>query len=572
MKPDKPILKRIFWVLSNSSGRGQSSEGLLKEILPLMSHYGDLYLISESLEDDWDHVTRLTQEVHVHLLQWRFCRLNLRPVHLVREGERVTLEGIYKILHQWGDPFFREALRHQVVSRWMVLPVLKGRSQSEVREALQLARFLRERIMIPSFCVPDCSGTKELAASIDTDQERLIFEGPGGPLGSLFFHALFDDLLQWTLSSAGGFSVEPCATLMIDTVRRRARRCPQGEERGYAAMERVLIEDGVEGCRRCWHNLPGNLREAMRWNRRVDEMDKIEHQLGVLALAHGDLGRAERHFQHLSSGADSDEIKGESLLYLGILYLQRGKIEEAHGVLTNARALLGDAGEVLYHLGRCDFAWRDYISAADLFHQAHALGVSHEIQQDLLLYLGISHIHLEEFAEALDILNRAEGSLPLTLFYRAMAVLGLGRLQEALATFQEALASGPAPEDLASVQFYVGHCYKEMAQWEDAIPHLELALEADPQSYDAWNLLGYCHFRLGSHHKAVQAFLKALEIKPKSGIDYANVASNMRELGDLDEAVRWYRKALQLDPSLGFASQNLQKLEERRQEKEKREA
>ncbi len=119
---------------------------------------------------------------------------------------------------------------------------------------------------------------------------------------------------------------------------------------------------------------------------------------------------------------------------------------------------------------------------------------------------------------------------------------------------------------MSSIQFYAGHCLKEMGRWEEAIPRLVSALEADSRNYEAWNLLGFCRFSTGRHHEAIQAFLKALELNPGSALDHANIGSNLRDLGDLQGAVQWYRKALRLDPTLGWAAQNLERLEARMRE------
>jgi tetratricopeptide (TPR) repeat protein len=561
MTVKETILNRVYWILSDHSGARAWPDGLLAEILPMMNHDGDLYVISQGLRFDRDHLLRLLEDVADHLSRWGFCRVNLRPVHPVGKDELGELRNLYNDIHQLAEPFYREALRHQVVSRLVVLPVLRVHSESEMREIMVFAGYLRERMMIPSFYIPASPRYEKLTGSIGTNRERIILEKADGPVGPLMLHDLFDELLQWALSSSGGFSVNCCRALLVDTVRRTLRRCFRVEEQAYTDLQGILLDDGIGPCIPCWHALPGELREALRWNGSEDEGDRVEHQLGVFAFSRGDLERAAQHFQSLAMGSSSDEIRAESLLYQGILHLQRGEVESAYSALTEARRLLKDSSEVLYHLGRCEFAWCDYIAASDLFEQALEVGIAPEIEDDLFLYLGISHVKLDEYQRALDFLNMAQGRRTSILFYRAMALLGLGRLQEALAGFRDALECGPAPEDLASVHFYIGHCLKEMEQWEEAMSHLRMALRVDPQSYDSWNLLGYCLFRLKRNREAVKAFLKALEINPKSAIDYANVASNLRDLGELGEAAKWYKEALRLDPTLGFAAENLDKLE-----------
>ena len=561
------VLKRLYVLLSDPSGHGAYPEAVTPRIFPHLNHLSDLYLISEDLLGDWASVAQFLEEIRSFLEQWRFCRLNLRPVHPVRVGETRQLKDLYQILHQGGAPFHREALQHQVASRWMVLPVLRARADGEARNAAALASFLRERMMIPSLCLPQGPGWRGWADRFNPDRERILLEEPDGVLESLILHDLFDDLQGWALSSAGGFSLESCASLIVDCAGGTLRRCHRQEARNFTDLDRVLSREALGECLSCWNELPGRIREALRWNRREEEGGRVEHQLGVYALSRGDLRAADGHLRSVSTEASSPDLRGESLLYLGILRLQEGQVEKAHQDLTEALALIPDSSSVIYHLGRCAFSWRDYIEAADLFRKALDLGLPPEAERDVRLQLGISHVQLGEFPEALAAMGAAgqQASAPVH-FYRGVALVGLGRLEEALACFETALASGPEGEDVSSIQFYAGHCLKEMDRLAEAIAHLVSALEADSRNYEAWNLLGFCRFRTGRHHEAIQAFLKALELNPRSAIDHANIGSNLRDLGDLQGAVQWYRKAIRLDPTLGWAAQNLERLEARMRE------
>jgi tetratricopeptide (TPR) repeat protein len=534
----------------------------LRRLLPHFNHSADVYLLSEDLEADWTSLTTVLDEASTFLRDWGFCRLNIRPVHPVRAGDGDRLRERYGALLGWGRGFHREALEHQVVSRWMVMPVLRIRSPEAWQDALGLARFLRERMMIPSFSFPPSPRASRWARSLDTNRERILCEGAGGALEALHGHDLFDDLLQWALSSSGGFSLEPCPSLVVDVVAGQARRCPHGPSMPLGEPVTLPGEGPAEGCLTCWDALPGRIRRALIWNGREEEGARVSHQLGLFALSRGELARARGHLLGASRRAKAPELQGESLLYLGILHLEEGDVERAHAALLEARELLPRAGSVRYHLGRCQFLWRDYIAASELFREARELGAPRELEGELAVYLGISHVQLGEFSEALAALEGWEGAGPTARFYRGMALSGLGRLEEALGELRLALAQGPDPEDLAPVHFYIGHCLKELERWEEALSPLRESIQADPGGYDAWNLLGYCLFRLQDHRGAIGAFLKALEINPRSAVDYANVGSNLRDLGDRQEAVKWYRRALKLDPTLGWVVESLRRIEE----------
>jgi ribosomal protein S12 methylthiotransferase accessory factor len=209
------------------------------------------------------------------------------------------------------------------------------------------------------------------------------------------------------------------------------------------------------------------------------------------------------------------------------------------------------------------FAWRDYIEALDRFEEA-LKSPSREVPPgDLHFQMALSHIHLEEYAEARSHLNRCleqgESSAPVH-FYCGICDLGQGKVEQALARFREALRAGPAREDLGRVLFYTGNCLKELERYPEAIEELRKAVEADPEDIANHNLLGFCYYKTGRHEEAVECFRRAVEIDPRSGIDWANLASNLRDLGRTDEAVTLYRKALALDPTIEFARENLARL------------
>jgi ribosomal protein S12 methylthiotransferase accessory factor len=81
--------------------------------------------------------------------------------------------------------------------------------------------------------------------------------------------------------------------------------------------------------------------------------------------------------------------------------------------------------------------------------------------------------------------------------------------------------------------------------------------------------MGFCHFKLKEHEEAIECFRKVLQLDPASAIDYANIASNYRDMGDEEKAVRYYRFALELDPSIDFAKENLMKLQEKGEMRER---
>jgi Flp pilus assembly protein TadD len=72
--------------------------------------------------------------------------------------------------------------------------------------------------------------------------------------------------------------------------------------------------------------------------------------------------------------------------------------------------------------------------------------------------------------------------------------------------------------------------------WTAAIKKLSLIVEADPNSADAYNLLGYSFRNAGNAKRAMQAYNNALKLNPKhtGALEYQGVL--FVKLGDLDKA------------------------------------
>ena len=145
-------------------------------------------------------------------------------------------------------------------------------------------------------------------------------------------------------------------------------------------------------------------------------------------------------------------------------------------------------------------------------------------------------------------------------FFLGLSHIHLDRYEEALPYLEAALDLDPRAEDVPTIYSYMGVCLKALERYADALAVLQKGVAWDRDRTDIHNLMGFCYFKQKEHEKAIEAFQKVLRLNPGSAIDYANIASNYREMGNREMAVHYYRLALELDPHIDFARDHLKRL------------
>lgn len=91
----------------------------------------------------------------------------------------------------------------------------------------------------------------------------------------------------------------------------------------------------------------------------------------------------------------------------------------------------------------------------------------------------------------------------------------------------------------------------------------ERVLARDPESAEAWHLLGLARRQAGDAEGAVKAIGRALELAPGIAAAHFNLGNALAALGRIEEAAARYRQALALAPGFGAAHNNLGSVLER---------
>jgi tetratricopeptide (TPR) repeat protein len=130
----------------------------------------------------------------------------------------------------------------------------------------------------------------------------------------------------------------------------------------------------------------------------------------------------------------------------------------------------------------------------------------------------------------------------------------LGRLEEAQASFRQALAIRP---EFAEAHGNLGDLLLELGRPHEALASCRRAVEIRPDLAEAHNTLGRALRRLARVDEAMASFRRALEIRPRFPEARVNLANALRSIGRLDEAVAAYRQALLANPDFASAHSEL---------------
>jgi protein O-mannosyl-transferase len=100
----------------------------------------------------------------------------------------------------------------------------------------------------------------------------------------------------------------------------------------------------------------------------------------------------------------------------------------------------------------------------------------------------------------------------------------------------------------------------ESGRVQEALPHLERALQAQPNNFETQDNLGYAAVSLGRVEESLPYFLRAVELGPNRAEPYHNLGKTLLLLGRFEEAGVHLRRALEIDPTNVPAYSDLGKL------------
>lgn len=180
----------------------------------------------------------------------------------------------------------------------------------------------------------------------------------------------------------------------------------------------------------------------------------------------------------------------------------------------------------LYQSAYYDMNEKDFVSAKEKFEQAKRyLGEDGEIYEDIERQLS----YIEGF------FNKD----------RATELIEENKIDEAMDVLRRMKASTEIQEYQKNL--LMGYCLRVSEEYEEAIEHLEKALQIDNQDPKLLTELGLCFMMIGDVYQSEQLYLAALDLSPYSVEILCNLGIINRNKGEFETALKYVRKALELD-------------------------
>ncbi len=161
--------------------------------------------------------------------------------------------------------------------------------------------------------------------------------------------------------------------------------------------------------------------------------------------------------------------------------------------------------------------------------------------------LGMELFKSGRYAAAIDAFDRALAihKDPKTETNKAAALVGLGKLDEAMIVFRKSLEQNPR---LTDALYGIGNIYQRKGDLLAAAEQYRKTLDLDPKHISARNNLGITYIQLKDWSSAIEALKIVIAQKPSFVEPYYNLAGVYEEKGLKKEAEEMYQKSIELSP------------------------
>ena len=312
------------------------------------------------------------------------------------------------------------------------------------------------------------------------------------------------------------------------------------------------------------------------WLAEVETKCVLAHHLVTQAqtkLIAGDVSSAERL---LRRAIEIDATNKDARLALANILMSGDRIDSQTLTESLLHLEAGLAVDSEYVMLRSKYGWALYLSGR--FDEAQKVWISilrdEPIHGPALTYLGQLAFKKQQYQLAYDYYRKSlsvpedspfaisnnEQIRASTLHRFALAANKIKKTGEAINALK--LAVDYTPSD-ATIQFELGNTYIGLQQFEQALPHVEIANALQSNTPRILAALGYIWFKLDDNQKAIGFLEQAVKLAPTFALAWYHLGNAQVEQGDVNAAKESFVAAVQLQPTFKPAKDALMMLEGR---------
>jgi protein O-GlcNAc transferase len=267
-----------------------------------------------------------------------------------------------------------------------------------------------------------------------------------------------------------------------------------------------------------------------------------EFRQGLARHQQGNLVEAERYYD---AALKSQPDNFDAMHMLGVIALQKGRIEQGVEIITRAVALNEDSAiafnnlaKGLKDLGRFDEA---------IIHFQRALALAPDFADAQFSYGTALHF-VNRSEDALAHFDKAIALHPnfvAALNNRGLALAKLKRFTEALASYHKALAIQPGFGEAHNNR---GNALKALMRFDDALASFDKAIAARPDSAEAQCNRGDALVQLERFSDALASFDRAIAVRPNFAEAHRGRGDALANLNRFDDALASFDRAIAIQP------------------------
>lgn len=267
----------------------------------------------------------------------------------------------------------------------------------------------------------------------------------------------------------------------------------------------------------------------------------------TLCAFYQDRGDEQGLYETASRGLRSFPEEKRFYLTVGVRAGSRGDYSRAVEVLAEGRKRWPDDPQIARSLFQAYLArGMQHLDQAENRKAEMDLREALEIDPesvDTRLNLGRALHNLEFSGLALEQFDRVKAmapDTPLVDFHRGVALSGLGRFDEVIATMNRQLLTRP---DYAACHYFRGLAFLRKGEWDRARADLTLSVAAMPDFIDGVYRLGQCYLHFGQLVEAEAAFRRCLSLRTDDVRSLYALGRVLQMAGRVDEAREMFQKA-----------------------------